>query len=313
MPMKNPPHPGLVILQDCLEERNLSTAEAADILQIDESDLIRLCYAYEPLTVDQAVRIEMAFGKSADSLLRLQASYDLASARQIQHGISRIDGPSIRHRSLDALRRLRSFVTAWPSRLGLTKQVWAYKHGEIGDPGTDAGQRSGSVSWIRRAFWFDKYVYFVAVHSWADGSHPTYYIARAPKSVEFLSHEESISLPDGASGLEAGGAEYRLQYQQPEEALTKFGYWLSTPWTDWLYKHDEPQFPEGMPLPDEVMTFSSEEAAYEHMSRVSGREIPPQMLHLAWFTIGLSTFLWQVTSWGPTIYKFFASLHWHHF
>lgn len=312
--MKNPTHPGQFFRQHCLESRNLSTTEASAILLVHEQELLRLCYAFDPITADLAVRIETAFGVSADRLLSLQASYDLATARQIEHGIDRIDGPNIYDRARVTLRRLGLSVAAWPGRVGLSKREWLYKHGEIGDPSADSGQRSGNVSWIRRAFWFDRYAYFVAAHEAHDDGDKTYYIARAPKRPDFYTLEESISLPDGTSGLIEydGEHQYQHQKQQPEEALTKFGYWLTTPWTDQLYARAHPES-WNMPLPNEVLTFASEQSAYEYMSRVSGREIPPQVLHLAWFFIGLSTFLWQVISWGPTIYKFFASLHWHHF
>ena len=213
------------------------------------------------------------------------------------HGVNQPMQPNaLRPKALSILRRLRLLGTSY-----------GYKMGEMGPIGTDNGHTSGSVSWIKRAFWFDHYSYFVATYHYPDNGVPLYYIARARTSLEFYSHEEVISLPDGASGLEEDDGTYRLQKLPDEEALTKFGYWLNTPWTDQFYGLDQPAPIGPMPLPTEVLAFNTEQAAYEYMNRVSGREIPPQILHLAWFTIGLSTFLWQVTSWGPTIYNWVAA------
>lgn len=307
MPVKTPTHPGRFLRRDCIEKHNLSMAEAATLLQVEEVELFNVCFRWDPITADLAVRIEMAFGASAEKLLRLQADYDLDRARLEAQDIDRVRPRSVQTVLFDLLTRLTSSPATWLGRIRLTKREWGYKHGEIGDPASDSGNQSGNVSWIKRAFWFDKYVYFVRIHTWPKDGKPTYYIGRAPKAVEFLTHEESITLPDGTSGLIEESDEYRHQEQQSEEALTKFGYWLSTPWTDMRYTWSHPE-DRRMPLPNEILTFGSESAAYEYMNRVSGREIPSQVKHLAWLTIGLSTFLWQVISWGPAIYKFFAKL-----
>ena len=70
MPMKNPPHPGRSLLRDCIEELNLTIAETAEHLQIEESTLAEVCRCRAPITADLAVRIDMAFGGGADTWLR---------------------------------------------------------------------------------------------------------------------------------------------------------------------------------------------------------------------------------------------------
>ena len=90
MPMKNPPHPGRSLLRDCIEELNLSIAETADHLQIEESTLAEVCRCRAPITADLAVRLDMAFGGGAGSWLAMQTAYDLAQAWKPACEIKRI-------------------------------------------------------------------------------------------------------------------------------------------------------------------------------------------------------------------------------
>ena len=82
MPMYNPPHPGESVQVLCLEPFELSIADAAQHLQIAESDLANLCEARAAMTPDIAIRLEQAFGSTADTWMRMQAAYDLAQARK---------------------------------------------------------------------------------------------------------------------------------------------------------------------------------------------------------------------------------------
>lgn len=91
MPMKNPPHPGRSLLRDCIEELDLSIAETAEHLQIEESTLAEVCQCRAPITADLAVRIDMAFGGGADTWLAMQTAYDLAQARKSACNIKRIE------------------------------------------------------------------------------------------------------------------------------------------------------------------------------------------------------------------------------
>lgn len=90
MPMKNPPHPGRSLLRDCIEELDLSIAETAEHLQIEESTLAEVCQCRAPITADLAVRIHMAFGGGADTWLAMQTAYDLAQARKSACDIKRL-------------------------------------------------------------------------------------------------------------------------------------------------------------------------------------------------------------------------------
>ena len=91
MPMFNPPHPGRTIRYDCIEALGLTVAEAAEHLQVEESELAAICECRAPISADMAVRFEMAFGSTADFWLRLQNAYDLAQARKAGCKISKIE------------------------------------------------------------------------------------------------------------------------------------------------------------------------------------------------------------------------------
>ena len=81
MPMNDPPHPGEAVLGLCLEPFDLSVAEAAAHLEVDVEYLAELCAGREQITADLAIRLEQAFGGTADNWMRVQAAYDLAQTR----------------------------------------------------------------------------------------------------------------------------------------------------------------------------------------------------------------------------------------
>ena len=91
MPMKNPPHPGRMLLRDCIEELDLTIAEAAQHLRMSEDLLAAICRREAPITADIAVRIEQAFGGGADAWLAMQTAYDLVQARKSACDIKRIE------------------------------------------------------------------------------------------------------------------------------------------------------------------------------------------------------------------------------
>ncbi|MCZ6634934.1 MAG: HigA family addiction module antitoxin [bacterium] len=87
MPMKNPPHPGKVVLEECIEPLGLSITEVAKGLGVTRTSLSRLIHGHNGISSEMAVRLSKAFGGSAESWLRQQMNYDLA---QIQKKTSRI-------------------------------------------------------------------------------------------------------------------------------------------------------------------------------------------------------------------------------
>src|SRR6202162_517196 len=81
MPMKNPPHLGDFIRTEIIEPAGLSVTAAA-ALQVSRPTLSSLLNGKADLSGDMALRIEKAFGVKMDTLMRMQASYDIAQARK---------------------------------------------------------------------------------------------------------------------------------------------------------------------------------------------------------------------------------------
>jgi antitoxin HigA-1 len=89
MPMKNPPHPGRIVRQDCIEPLGLTVTGAAKALGITRQALNNLVNGKAGISPEMAVRISKAFGGSPEMWLRLQANYDLARVRQTKIDIKR--------------------------------------------------------------------------------------------------------------------------------------------------------------------------------------------------------------------------------
>lgn len=84
MPMKNPPHPGRVVRQDCIEPLGLTVTEAAKVLGVTRQALNNLVNGKAGISPEMAVRVSKAFGGSPEMWLRLQMNYDLAQL-QLDH------------------------------------------------------------------------------------------------------------------------------------------------------------------------------------------------------------------------------------
>ena len=82
MPMKNPPHPGDFIRTEIVQPAGLTVTAAAAALQVSRPALSSLLNARADLSGDMALRIEKAFGVRMDTLMRMQASYDIAKTRK---------------------------------------------------------------------------------------------------------------------------------------------------------------------------------------------------------------------------------------
>jgi addiction module HigA family antidote len=78
--MKNPPHPGEVLRELCIEPLGLSVTEAANHLGVARKTLSELLNGHAGISADMAVRLSRAFGGSAESWVLMQAHYDLAQA-----------------------------------------------------------------------------------------------------------------------------------------------------------------------------------------------------------------------------------------
>ena len=78
MTMKNPPHPGLTVKFDCLDELGLSIAQGAKVLGVTRQALNNLVSGKSGVSPEMAVRLSKAFGSSPETWLGMQADYDLA-------------------------------------------------------------------------------------------------------------------------------------------------------------------------------------------------------------------------------------------
>ncbi len=87
MPMKNPPHPGRIVRQDCIEALELSVTKAAELLGVTRQALNNLVNEKAGLSAEMAIRLEKAGWSTADLWMRLQSAYDLAQARRNQDQI----------------------------------------------------------------------------------------------------------------------------------------------------------------------------------------------------------------------------------
>ena len=82
MPMKNPPHPGLSVLHDCLEPLGLGVIEGARKLGVSQKELFEIVNCRSAISKDMALRLDRAFGGGAGTWRRLQETYDSAQAAQ---------------------------------------------------------------------------------------------------------------------------------------------------------------------------------------------------------------------------------------
>ncbi len=80
MPMKEPPHPGLSVRFDCLEPLGLSVTEGAKALGVTRQALNNIVNGKAGISPEMAIRLDKAFGGTAEGWLALQTAYDLAQA-----------------------------------------------------------------------------------------------------------------------------------------------------------------------------------------------------------------------------------------
>ncbi len=78
MPMKNPPHPGITVLAECIAPLGLTITQAAKALGVTRTTLSELVNGKRGISAEMAVRLSKVFGGSAASWITQQAHYDLA-------------------------------------------------------------------------------------------------------------------------------------------------------------------------------------------------------------------------------------------
>ena len=82
MPMKNPPHPGRIVRQECLEPLGLSVTDAAKALGVSRNAVSELVNERRGISPEMAIRLSKAFGSSPEVWAGLQFDYDMAQAKK---------------------------------------------------------------------------------------------------------------------------------------------------------------------------------------------------------------------------------------
>ena len=82
MLMHNPPHPGEVIKELCIEPLGLTITDAAKGLGISRKTLSSILNGKAGISPEMAVRLSIAFNTSSESWLNQQSQYDLWQAEQ---------------------------------------------------------------------------------------------------------------------------------------------------------------------------------------------------------------------------------------
>jgi addiction module HigA family antidote len=91
MTMKNPPHPGVVVLQECIKPSGLTITQAAEALGVTRNTLSELANGKRGISPEMAVRLSKVFGGNAESWLVQQAQYDLAHVRADRMKLKRLE------------------------------------------------------------------------------------------------------------------------------------------------------------------------------------------------------------------------------
>ena len=91
MTMKNPPHPGVVVLQECIEPSGLTITQSAAALGVTRNTLSELVNGKRGISPEMAVRLSKVFGGTEQGWLVQQAQYDLAQVRRDRIKLKRLE------------------------------------------------------------------------------------------------------------------------------------------------------------------------------------------------------------------------------
>jgi len=91
MIMKNSPHPGGVVLRECIEPLGLTITEAAQALGVTRNTLSELVNEKRGISPEMAVRLAKVFGGTEEGWLVQQAQYDLAHVQRGRIKLKRLE------------------------------------------------------------------------------------------------------------------------------------------------------------------------------------------------------------------------------
>jgi addiction module HigA family antidote len=78
--MHDPPHPGEILRELCIQPLGLSVTEAAQALGVSRKTLSSILNGRSGISPEMAVRLSIAFNTTSESWLQQQLQYDLAQA-----------------------------------------------------------------------------------------------------------------------------------------------------------------------------------------------------------------------------------------
>ncbi len=87
MRMHNPPHPGEVLRELCLEPLGISVTDAAKALGVARKTLSAILNGRSGISPEMAIRLGKAFDTSPESWLNQQVHYDLWEASKHTKGL----------------------------------------------------------------------------------------------------------------------------------------------------------------------------------------------------------------------------------
>ena len=80
--MHNPPHPGEIIREMCLEPIGLTVTDTAKALKVTRKTLSSILNGRAGISPEMALRLSKVFGRTPEGWMRLQLQYDLWKAEQ---------------------------------------------------------------------------------------------------------------------------------------------------------------------------------------------------------------------------------------
>ena len=87
MKMHDPPHPGEIIRELCLEPLGLSITDAAKALGVSRKTLSSIVNGRAGISPEMAIRLSIAFDTTAESWLNQQLQHDLWLAERTRKNL----------------------------------------------------------------------------------------------------------------------------------------------------------------------------------------------------------------------------------
>lgn len=74
-------HPGLWLKEEIVKPHQMTVTQVSEMLDVSRQNMSLFLNGHASLTALMALRFEKAFGISADTLMRMQAAFEIAQAR----------------------------------------------------------------------------------------------------------------------------------------------------------------------------------------------------------------------------------------